>query len=148
MPNRRRGLLWHDTGWPALAGVIAGLGVVGCATTMGPLATAGIFVAVALVTAPSTWSILSETTHTGVGRIASLTGYIALGVVMAAGWISVADGWGLIPLVVAGATSPWVLDLATSRSRSASRATRARQEAFETRRAFDEIIRNSYSSQE
>jgi hypothetical protein len=146
--SSRRGHPWYDGGWPLLAGVVSGGGIVAAEVTLGPLATVGLFAAVALVAAPSTWSILSESGHSEIRMTVRITVGIALAVLVAAGWISVADGWGFLPLVVVGATSPPLLRRTVSRSRSMTEATRSHPEVDEMRREFDAIIRYSFTSQD
>jgi hypothetical protein len=141
-----RGHPWYDHGWPALAGVLAGLGVSVAALSLGPLATAAIFVSVLLVAAPSTWSILGEMGRPGIRPAVELAGAIALGVVAATGCVILGQAWGLVPLVVVGVTSQPVLERAVSRSATAARVARDTRSAEETRRAFDEIIAHSFGS--
>jgi hypothetical protein len=146
--STRHGHTWEDGGWPLLAGLVSGSGIVASVTTLGPLATAGLFAAVAFVAAPSTWSILTESGQGELRQVARITLGIALVVLAAAGWISVADGWGVIPLVVVAATSPTVLRWTILRSRHTTEETRTRQEVDDLRREFDEIIRYGFSHQD
>jgi hypothetical protein len=123
---------WYDIAWPLLAGLVAGVGVLSCAASLGWLATAAVFALTWLAIAPTAWSVLTECGRPGGPALVGFAPACALAVTATVGLTSF--GLASIPvMVLVPLTSPLF-------RRGRAGATEDRSERDEVRRQFDEIV--------
>lgn len=142
--SRARTHPWFDVAWPIATGLVTGLGLVAAYHWTGPLMFLVAFAVLELTVAPVAWSLLTEVGF-DVRRIAlqvAPAGATALLAVI--GLADVIGGWTFLVAALAVVTSPllqgWhrlgfrgvLVDRVSARS--------------ETRRRFDEIVAQGFSS--
>ena len=131
---------WHDAGWPVLAGLVAATGVIAAYQYFGLLAVLAAFALVELTVAPTAWSLITELGKSARLAVLEIAPACALMVVVLMGLTAAIDGWALVVLAILGLSSPLVSRQGRVRFRQRYGSDRA-----ETRRAFDDIVANSWS---
>lgn len=131
---------WYDAGWPVLAGLVAASGVIAAYQYFGLLAVLAAFALVELTVAPTAWSLITELGKSGRGAVLEIAPACALIMVVLMGLTAAIDAWALVVLAILGLSSPLVSAQGRRRFRERYGSDRS-----ETRRAFDEIVANSWS---
>lgn len=137
---------WSDTGWPVLAGVACGTGLVAGSVVLGPLAILLVFAVMGLGIGPTMWSILEQLGRPDASRAVWVAVEWALGITVAVGLVGGLRWWGVGIALVPAITSPALLRRMFAGLTRTERVERRATEAARTRRAFDEIIAFGYSS--
>ncbi|MGA8246123.1 MAG: hypothetical protein WB797_04400 [Nocardioides sp.] len=134
--------LWHDVGWPALAGLVIATGLLAAYHSIGLLACVAAFLLLELTIAPTAWSIMTDLGRSGGPAVLELAPACALGALVVFGLVSAAPLWSLPLLLLVLLTSP----LCPSWYRSlAGRSAGPGSERAELRRTFDEIVSHGFA---
>jgi hypothetical protein len=136
--NRARRHPWYDVGWPLLAGLAAGLGLVAAYRWTGPVIFVVALAVLELTIAPIVWSLLTELGHSVRGVVVRISPTAALGALAVLGLADVVGAWtfaiGGLVLVTSPLVSGW------TRGGFGARLTERVSPRTGTRRRFDEIV--------
>lgn len=115
--------LWSSRVWPVLAGTATAVGVFTATTAFGPLALLAAYAALSLFAITTVWGLSVEL---GIERSSVVPwGFsAALAVIVAAGLSLVHPLWGLLVVVLLGASSPAALSLLAKVRPAATRRRR------------------------